>query len=68
LNYEEEIARAQEQIKTLFQNQASLEKRWGEIIEKLDCLQKQLNNRLPLWATALIALLTSMLAWFAKGG
>ncbi len=53
---ETDVARLQEQIKTLF----------GDVNE-LKCdikeIKDQLANRLPLWATVLIATLTAACGW-----
>lgn len=51
-----DVARIQEQIKTLF----------GDVTE-LKCdlkeIKEQLANRLPLWATVLMSILTGALGW-----
>lgn len=71
---EEDVIRMKEQIKTLFEADKRQEKCYDElknefqqtinlIFEKLDGLSKQLQNRLPLWATMLIALLTAICGW-----
>lgn len=55
----EDVARLQEQIKTLF----------GDVAELKNDVQKikdDLSKRLPTWATALIALLTATVGWLAK--
>jgi len=53
---EQEVARLQENIKTLFKDVDELKKDIKEI-------KKQLANRLPLWATVLISLLTGIIGW-----
>lgn len=56
---EQEIARLGEQVKTLF----------GDVSEvKTDVkeLKEQLANRLPSWATVLIATLTAAVGWLVK--
>ena len=56
---ETDVARLQEQIKTLF----------GDVNE-LKCdikeIKDQLANRLPLWATVLIATLTAACGWLLR--
>lgn len=52
----EDIARIQEQIKTLFGDVAELKRDIKEI-------KDQLANRLPLWATVLISALTATVGW-----
>jgi len=53
---EQEVARLQENIKTLFKDVDELKKDIKEI-------KKQLANRLPLWATVLMSLLTGIIGW-----
>ena len=53
-----EVTKLQEQVKTLFTNM-------GEIKADVKELKEQFANRLPIWATALIALLTATCGWFA---
>lgn len=53
---ETDVARLQEQIKTLFGDVTELK---GDIKE----IKDQLTNRLPLWATVLIATLTAACGW-----
>jgi len=53
-----EVTQLQEQVKTLFVNM-------GELKADVKELKEQFANRLPLWATALIALLTTACGWFA---
>lgn len=56
---EQEVARLQEQIKTLFGDVDELKSDVKEI-------KSQLANRLPLWATALMSLLTGAIGWLLK--
>jgi hypothetical protein len=53
---ETDVARLQEQIKTLFSDVAELK---CDIRE----LKEQLANRLPLWATVLMSLMTGSIGW-----
>ena len=53
---EQEVARLQEQIKTLFSDVDELKTDIKEI-------KQQLANRLPLWATILMSLLTGIIGW-----
>ena len=55
---DQEVARLQEQIKTLFNDVTELKNDMKEI-------KDQLTNRLPNWATVLIAILTASVGWFA---
>jgi hypothetical protein len=56
---EQDVARLQEQIKTLF----------GDV-DELKCdvkeIKQQLANRLPLWATMLISVLTGVIGWLIR--
>lgn len=61
MDQENEIARLQEQIKTLFNDVSELK-------EDTKKIKDDLSKRLPTWATALIALLTAAVGWLAKGG
>lgn len=54
---EQEVARLQEQIKTLFSDVTELK-------SDLKDIKTQLANRLPNWATVLIATLTASVGWF----
>ena len=56
---EQEIARLQEQIKTLFSDVDELKTDIKEI-------KQQLTNRLPLWATTLISVLTGVIGWLIR--
>ena len=56
---EQEVARLQEQIKTLFGDVEELKNDVKEI-------KTQLSNRLPLWATALMSLLTGTIGWLIR--
>ena len=53
---EQEVARLQEQIKNLFSDVDELKTDIKEI-------KQQLANRLPLWATILMSLLTGVIGW-----
>ena len=53
---EQDVARLQEQIKTLFSDV-------DELKEDVKEIKQQLANRLPLWATALMSLLTGAIGW-----
>ena len=53
---EQEVARIQEQIKTLFGDVTELKEDVKEI-------KNQLANRLPLWATVLMSMLTGACGW-----
>lgn len=52
----DEIARLQEQIKTLFNDV-------GELKVDIKEIKNQLANRLPLWATVLMSVLTGACGW-----
>lgn len=56
---EQDIARLQEQIKTLFSDVDELKTDIKEI-------KQQLANRLPLWATMLISSLTGVIGWLIR--
>jgi len=56
---EQDVARLQEQIKTLFSDVDELKTDVKEI-------KQQLANRLPLWATALMSLLTGVIGWLIR--
>ncbi len=56
---EQDVARLQEQIKTLFGDVNELKSDVKEI-------KIQLANRLPLWATILISLLTGAIGWLIR--
>ncbi len=53
---EKDVARLQEQIKALFNDVEELKSDVKEI-------KNQLANRLPLWATVVISLLTGTIGW-----
>ncbi len=55
----EEMARLQEQIRTLFSDV-------GELKEDVKEIKQQLANRLPLWATVLISVLTGAIGWLLR--
>lgn len=56
---EQDIARLQEQIKTLFGDV-------NELKEDVKEIKQQLTNRLPLWATMLISVLTGVIGWLIR--
>ena len=56
---EQDIARLQEQIKTLFGDV-------NELKEDVKEIKSQLANRLPLWATMLISVLTGVIGWLIR--
>jgi hypothetical protein len=56
---EQDVARLQEQIKTLFGDVEELKSDVKEI-------KNQLANRLPLWATVLISFLTGTIGWLIR--
>ena len=56
---EQEVARLQEQIKTLFVDVEELKNDVKEI-------KTQLSNRLPLWATVFISFLTGTIGWLIR--
>jgi acyl-[acyl carrier protein]--UDP-N-acetylglucosamine O-acyltransferase len=56
---EQDIARLQEQIKTLFGDV-------NELKENVKEIKQQLANRLPLWATMLISVLTGVIGWLIR--
>ena len=56
---EQDVARLQEQIKTLFGDVRELKEDVKEI-------KTQLANRLPLWATMLISALTGVIGWLIR--
>lgn len=72
-----EISKIQEQIHTLFVNDERHERELAEvkqqvkdcnqaILDELKDLRKEMANRLPLWATTLIACLMALLGYYAK--
>ena len=56
---EQDVARLQEQIKTLFGDVEELKSDVKEI-------KNQLANRLPLWATMLMSALTGVIGWLIR--
>lgn len=69
---EHDVARLQEQIKTLFSGQERIEKNQNEfeaetranvgaIYNEIKALKDQFANRLPTWATIIISVLTASL-------
>ena len=56
---EQDVARLQEQIKTLFGDV-------NELKEDVKEIKQQLANRLPLWATMLISALTGAIGWLIR--
>lgn len=57
----QDIARLQENIKTLFGD-------FEELKSDVKEIKAQLANRLPLWATVLISVLTAFIGWLLAGG
>ncbi len=57
----QDIARLQENIKTLFGD-------FEELKSDVKEIKAQLANRLPLWATVLISVLTAAIGWLLAGG
>lgn len=55
----EDVARLQEQVKTLFNDLDDLK-------HDIKKIKDDLSKRLPTWATALIALLTAAVGWLVK--
>jgi septal ring factor EnvC (AmiA/AmiB activator) len=62
---EQEIARIEEQIVTLFKNDERLEKSIAKLGDDITEIKEQLANRLPLWATTLIGILTGICGFLA---
>ena len=69
-----EIAKLQEQVHTLFENDSRHDREMAELRKDVaDCnqillneikeLRKEMASRLPLWATMIIALLTAIVGW-----
>lgn len=56
---EQDIARLQEQIKTIFSDV-------DELKEDVKEIKQQLANRLPLWATTIISILTGVIGWLIR--
>jgi len=56
---EQDVARLQEQIKTLFNDV-------DEVKTDIKEIKHQLANRLPLWATVLISVLTGTIGWLIR--
>lgn len=56
---EQTIARLQEQVKTLFSDM-------DELKADVKTIKEDLSKRPPVWATALIALLTAAVGWLAN--
>ena len=56
---EQEVARLQEQIKTLFSDV-------DELKEDVKEIKQQLASRVPLWATMLISVLTGIIGWLIR--
>jgi len=56
---EQDIARIQEQIKMIFSDV-------DELKEDVKEIKQQLANRLPLWATMLISVLTGVIGWLIR--
>lgn len=56
---EQDVARLQEQIKTIFSDV-------DELREDVKEIKQQLASRLPLWATMLISALTGVIGWLLR--
>ncbi len=56
---EQAVVRLQEQVKTLFGDM-------DELKTDIKTIKDDLTKRPPVWATALIALLTAAVGWLAK--
>ncbi len=56
---QDDVTALKEQVKTLFNNV-------GELKEDVRELKEKFANRLPLWATMLIGVLTGVCGWLAK--
>ena len=76
---DQEVTRLQEQVITLFKGQERLEDRqekheeddkntFTEVVKQMQEMRKDYANRLPVWATFLIAALTAAVSWSVKGG
>lgn len=62
---DEQCARLEEQIKTLFQNGERREQAIHDLRQDIKEIKDTLANRLPNWATVLLAILTAAVGWFA---
>lgn len=64
-----EVTRLEEQVKTLFTGQARIEKSLedfkSDIYKQIKELKDQFANRLPVWATTLIGILTGVCGFLA---
>ena len=60
---QEEVARLQEQIRTLFGNVDELKENIKEIRGDIKEIKEQLANRLPLWATVIMSTITGTIGW-----
>jgi hypothetical protein len=60
---ETEVTNIKETLEDIKNNHLnSIYKKFDDIWKKLSCFEKKLANRLPLWATLLITLLSSLVA------
>lgn len=58
---ETEVTNIKETLEDIKNNHLnSIYKKFDDIWKKLSCFEKKLTNRLPLWATLLITLLSSL--------
>jgi len=57
---EQEVVRLEEQVKTLFNEIKCIK-------DDLKEIKYQLSNRLPLWATMMVAFLTGIIGWLISG-
>ena len=65
---DQEVARLEEQVKTLFLNMSDLKVNFQndvcEIKEDVKDIRNNFANRLPNWASILISILTTLLGYF----
>jgi peptidoglycan hydrolase CwlO-like protein len=64
---DEDVVRLQEQMKTLFGDFKEIKGEIAQLKEEIQALREKFSQRPPVWATALISVLTAAVAWFAKG-
>ena len=38
----------------------------SSIYKKLECLEKKMNQRIPIWITIILGLLTAVIGWLLK--
>lgn len=62
---EQDVVRIKEQIVTLFKADERMDKCIEKLSNDIQEIKERLANRLPNWATALIAVLTAAVGWFA---